>query len=82
MDKITYNSCDEHKAGDKVFAKEHIKAENGYTYECQVPGTIVKRRQKHIGADFHIYQVLFDKPRYSNDNKLVIDMIEYDLRFA
>lgn len=74
-------NCDRHKTGDRVDTSFYFTAENGYTYEATVTGKIVKRYDCHIGPGFHKYQILFDSPRYPDDKELLVDMMEYDLRF-
>lgn len=73
--------CYKHKTGDAVEARAFIDAPNGYKYEVIIRGKIVKQYNGHIRAGYHRYQVLFDKPRWVDSDKLLLDMIEHDLRF-
>lgn len=73
--------CDKYKTGDPVEATFYFTADNGYTYQAIVTGKIVKRYRKHIGAGFHQYQILFNSPRWPDSKDLLVDMMEYDLRF-
>ena len=80
MERITQD-CDKHKTGDRVEVGFAFKAENGHTYQAVVTGRIVKRYPVHIGAGWHRYQILFDKPRWPDSDELLLDEMEYDLEF-